>query len=124
LVKEKLAGRQVWTSVRDRLACGNLRGVVSALKHMRKMEDTSTTYEPEGTTKNTCPLKTAQAVATDILGAVCRKLEGKSNKGNRLSAPTKSLLSVVRHQVGEVGMNLACGPETCSLAAKGRWGER
>ena len=106
LVKEKLAGRQIWTSMRDRLASGNLRGVVSALKHMRKMEDTSTAYEPEGTTKKTCPLKTAQAVATDILVAVCRKLEGKSNKGNRLSACTKSLLTVVRHQGGEVGMHL------------------
>ena len=101
------AGQQSVTSVRDRLASGNLRGVVNALQHMRKMEAGTSAATEEGTGKSgTCPVKTAQALATDILTAVYRKLEGKSNKGNRLSQWTKSLLAVWRQQHGEVGMNL------------------
>ena len=100
------ARQQGKTTMRDCLASGNMRGVVSALQHMRKVEmDNNTTTEGCGKAE-TCPLKTATHVATDILIAVCRKLEGKSNKGNRLSEWTKALLSCVRHQHGEVGMNL------------------
>ena len=100
------ARQQANTSVRDCLASGNMRGVVSALQHMRKREvDNATTTEDSGKA-GTCPVKTATDVATDILTAVCRKLEGKSNKGNRLSEWTKALVSAVRHQHGEVGMNL------------------
>ena len=74
---------------------------------MRKMEaDNATATEGSCKAARTCPIKTATDVATDILNAVCRKVEGKSNKGNRLSVWTKALLSAVRHNHGEVGMNL------------------
>ena len=96
------ARQQSKTYVRDCLASGDLRGVVSALQHMGRKANENTATEKAGT----CPVKTATAVATDILVAVCRKLEGKSNKGNRLSKWTKALLSTVRHQNGEIGMNL------------------
>ncbi len=98
--KVKIAlAKQAGTKVRDQLASGNLRGVVSALQHIRKLEVSTAKH-------GTCPIKTAQAVATDILSAVCRKLEGKSNQGNRLGVWTKAFMSTLRHQHGEVGLNL------------------
>ena len=98
-VKIALAKQAAGTKVCDRLASGNLRGVVSALQHMRKLEVSTAKA-------GTCPIQTAQAVATDILTAVCRKLEGKSEKGNRLNVWTKAFMSTLRHQHGEVGLNL------------------
>ena len=97
--KVKIAlAKQEGTKVRDRLASGNLRGVVSALQHMRKLNVRTANA-------GTCPIETAQAVATDILAAVCRKLEGKSNLGNRLGVWTKAFMTTLRHQHGEVGLN-------------------
>jgi hypothetical protein len=72
------------------------------------MEACTTAHDNEGSTLRpaTCPVQTALEVATDILNAVCRKLQGKSNQGNRLGVWTKALLTTLRHQHGEVGLNL------------------